>query len=260
MNKEYIYLDGKVIVEDEKGNKKVVEYQDNIKEILVQENLIETMEKKQKELTKKLNANKENNKPYIPYIVPAALFAFLIAKPIMGTLFGVDTAMTVDTIFGTMNFMTPILGVTGVIVFSFATALEILSYSQYRLDKKSRRAAAAEYEYLQKELKTQKEILEKMRKDKAKTLDDGKFKIEKVNHLEKLKTLKGWLILYSNLGFSAEKYYKLYQNNQLEETLAKDGYSKLACDRAREFIEEKGPILTKRRIIQKDKGDFDGNN
>ena len=44
MNKEYTYIDGKVIVEDTEGNKKQVEYSDKLDEILVQENLIENME------------------------------------------------------------------------------------------------------------------------------------------------------------------------------------------------------------------------
>lgn len=45
MNKEYIYIDGKVIVEDENGNKNVMQYNDKIEEILIQENLMETMKK-----------------------------------------------------------------------------------------------------------------------------------------------------------------------------------------------------------------------
>ena len=44
MNKEYTYIDGKAIVEDENGSKRVVEYSEYLDEILVQENIIESME------------------------------------------------------------------------------------------------------------------------------------------------------------------------------------------------------------------------
>ena len=44
MNKEYVYVDGKVVIEDEKGNKKIDNYTDNLDEVLIQENLIESLE------------------------------------------------------------------------------------------------------------------------------------------------------------------------------------------------------------------------
>ena len=44
MNKKVIYYDGKVLVEDENGNEREVVSCDNIDDILVQENLIETIQ------------------------------------------------------------------------------------------------------------------------------------------------------------------------------------------------------------------------
>ena len=41
MNKEYTYINGECIVEDEYGRKKLVEYTDKTDEILIQENVIE---------------------------------------------------------------------------------------------------------------------------------------------------------------------------------------------------------------------------
>ena len=51
MNKECIYINGNVLVEDENGRKKEMEYSDNIEEVLLQENLIEAMENESKKLT-----------------------------------------------------------------------------------------------------------------------------------------------------------------------------------------------------------------
>ena len=46
MNKSYLlYKDNDVIVEDENGNKRVIKYQDNIENLLIYENLVETLEK-----------------------------------------------------------------------------------------------------------------------------------------------------------------------------------------------------------------------
>ena len=46
MNKEYIYIQGKVIVKDENGTQTSLEYYDNLDKVLIQENLIESMEDK----------------------------------------------------------------------------------------------------------------------------------------------------------------------------------------------------------------------
>ena len=35
MNKEYIYVNGKVVIQDENGNKRLVDYNNNLDEILV---------------------------------------------------------------------------------------------------------------------------------------------------------------------------------------------------------------------------------
>ena len=70
MNKEYTYIDGKVIVEDTEGNKKQVEYSDKLDEILVQENLIENMEDRILELEEASQYYKKNNeKHYIPIML-----------------------------------------------------------------------------------------------------------------------------------------------------------------------------------------------
>ena len=248
MNKEYIDNGGNVTVIDENGNARPIENSDNLEEILIQENLIEDIENKILKLEKDLKNNKENNRPYIPYIVPSAILALIVAKIIANPLFGIDTTLMVDTIFGTINNSTLIIGMVGTFLLPLTTIMEILSYKQDKHWKKSRRADAAEYEYLQKELKIQKDKLEELKKDKTKTNEISEFRVEKVNDLERLNALKSWITLYSNLGYSIEEYYKLWQKGELEEQLASKGYTELACVRAKEYIEEKGPTLVKKRI------------
>ena len=251
MNKEYIYNGGNVTVIDEKGIARPIENTDNLEEILIQENIIEDIENKIIKLEQDLKNNKENNRPYIPYIVPSAILGLIITKIVANPLLGIDATLMVDTIFGTINNSTLIIGIVGALMLPLTTIIEVLSYKQDKHWKKSRRADAAEYEYLQKELKIQKDKLEELKKDKTKTNEMVEFRDEKVKDLERLNTLKSWITLYSNLGYSIEEYYKLWQKGELEEQLTSKGYTELACERAKEYIEEKSPILLNKKTPPK---------
>ena len=46
MNKDYIYINENAIVTDDNGNQRVTEYYDNLDKVLVQENIIEEIEKR----------------------------------------------------------------------------------------------------------------------------------------------------------------------------------------------------------------------
>ena len=74
MNKEYLDINGNIVVEDENGVKKPVEYRDNLDEVLIQENIIELMKLKKRELQENLNyynSTKKTRKGFIlfPFIV-----------------------------------------------------------------------------------------------------------------------------------------------------------------------------------------------
>ena len=62
MNKEYTYLNGKCIIEDENGNKRLEDYTDNIDDILIQENVIETLENDLKTTINNIEEIKEKEK------------------------------------------------------------------------------------------------------------------------------------------------------------------------------------------------------
>lgn len=56
MNKEYIYIDGQVVVTDEKINIKIMDYCDKIDETLHHENLLETIDNNLKQKNNNLLA------------------------------------------------------------------------------------------------------------------------------------------------------------------------------------------------------------
>lgn len=106
MNKEYTYIDGKVIISDENDNKTQSDYYDNLDEVLAQENLIETMEEKIQVLEKEIQLYKKNNKiRYIPIIFPMVALWSTIGAPIMFNFSTGTNSFTtyVDTIFGTIS-------------------------------------------------------------------------------------------------------------------------------------------------------------
>lgn len=87
MNEEYTYVDGKVIVRDNWNRQELVEYRDNLEEVLIQENLIELMENEEERLnekyietTKKIKGDKKTNilkKIIRPYVI-IAIYVLLI--------------------------------------------------------------------------------------------------------------------------------------------------------------------------------------
>lgn len=248
MNKEYIYIDGKVIIEDENGNKKVGEYTDKTEEILIRENLVETMENRINELERELNETKENNKPYIPVILPTVIFTFAVFAPILYILLGIDITAISSTIFGPMNEFVLTIGVVGSLMLPLTTLMEWQLYRQDKHEKNSRRGKVSEHEYLTKQIIIEKEILDELKLEQTKTDENREFEVKKVDDLEILKILRSHLNLYNDLGYNGKKYYKYLEQGKLEEKL-QDHYNEYGVELAREYLEEKGKTFVKKKTL-----------
>lgn len=249
MNKSYIYLDGKVIIEDENNNKTLTEYYDNLDEVLIQENLIETMEKRIKELEQEMETYKNcSGKRYIPVILPFTILLSTIGTPIViKFLTGFEPFnYPIDTAFGTTNLamcMIPI--VLSISTIPFGALAEICQYITYKDSIKKEKAIISEMDFLNKEIEKGKEHLEKLKQEKVKNNENTEFRTVKVNDLQYLEALKSYLKLYSDLGYNYEKYYHFYQEGQLDQKLEKL-YSVKNIKLAKEYFEEKGPTLIKK--------------
>lgn len=252
MNKEYTYIDGKVIIKDENGEQKPGEYYDNLDKVLVQENVIETMEDRIKVLeTESEKYKKENKKRFIPIIFP--LFAIAPAlMPVLLFLFG-DFGIfvtTVETVFGVMNkalFYT--------ILFSFlylplSVVALIQEYSEHKVSRKKAKGVTSELEFLRKQLVDEKQILDELKNDKTKNNENEEFRVVEVNDIDKLRMLKQFLELSYNLGYNEDKYFRYYQNGELENKLKKF-CNEEEIQLANDYFQEKGPILTRRKDIKK---------
>lgn len=109
MNKEYIYIDGNIILEDEKGNRNPIEYRDNIDEILIQENIIETMENEKQELERKsirFNKNIKFKKRDIFFPLVAGISSPILAYIILNYfgIFDIEPfSLTMNTAFASIT-------------------------------------------------------------------------------------------------------------------------------------------------------------
>lgn len=248
MNKEYIYVDEKAIIRDENGEKDPIKYYNELDKFLEKENLIETMENKIKSLEKEKKGIKNIS-------VFSALMPMIFGIVVLSIIFIIFslTGLTlpyntiVDTIFGPMThgaFMTSTAAILGGTVFGFAFTLP--SFLQRAQDKKHLIGLETELNYLEKSLHKEKEKLEELNKNKNYEHKNKDFRIVKINN-EAIKNLNSKLKLYYSCGYNGKKYYKYYKkHNQLPKELI-EMFKSGEIEIIKEFLEEKGPQLIKRK-------------
>ena len=245
MNIEYTYIDGKVIICDENDNKTQRDYYDNLDEVLVQENIIEFMEGIIQNLEKESQlSNKINRRRYIPVAFPMTLFMTTIGTPIMFNMF-TDNPY-VDTIFGTINLALA-AGITMTLCFlPFGSGVELIMHNEYKNSLKNEKGINSELDFLKTQIVKEKEYLDSLKLDRTRDKENIEFRTVEVDDIQQLEILRNLLMLYYDLGFNGEKYYKYYQDGKLDEKLEKY-YSDTGIQLAKDYLEEKGPSLVLRR-------------
>lgn len=254
MNKEYTYIDGRAIVEDENGSKRVVEYSEDLDEILVQENIIESMEQEIIELEEESKSYKKyNSKYYIPIILPLGLLTVAIVPSVLLNFVEGANAYTtiVNTIIGPMSKATAFTLTMTIASIPVVSFFEWLFYDQHRKSKKKEKGVNSELEYLKKQIILEKEKLASLQKQKKneetkkEPVQDG-FKVVQINDLQQLRALRSWINLHYDLGYNGEKYYKYLLQGKLDRKL-RGYYSEEKIETAKGYLEEKGPILVKKK-------------
>lgn len=249
MNKEYTYIDGKVIISDENDKKTQSEYYDNLDKVLIQENLIETMEGKIQELESESEFYKKNNRmSYIPVIFPMAVFMSTIGVPLMANwLTGENLfAISVDTIFGPMSQAMSISIPMSICIIPLGLAIELFTHSEYKSSIKKEKGINSQLTFLKQQIEKERDELERLKQDKSKANESTEFRTVKVDDLQQLKVLRDYLNLYFDLGYNGEKYYQFYQQGRLDRKLQKY-YSDTGIQMAKDYLEEKGPSLVLRK-------------
>lgn len=249
MNKEYTYIEGKVVISDEHDSKTQRDYYDNLDKVLVQENLIETMEKTIEELEEESKSyQKKNSKHYIPIIFPTTLLMTTVGSPaIVNLLTSTNLFITkVDTVFGQISQAMAVTIPMVTCIFPLGAMLEFSMYCQYKDSLKKEKGIDSKLTFLREQVKIEKEKLKELKQEKSKIQENTEFRTVKVNDTQQLETLNNYLELYYDLGYNGEKYYQYYQQGKLEKKLKKY-YSDSGVQLAKEYIEENGYSLVLRK-------------
>lgn len=253
MNKEYTYIDGKVIIRDEKGSQRPDDYYDNLDDVLVQENVIEEMEKRIAELDKKSKMYKKyNKKRYIPTILPSLSVISTVGVPILFYLLTGTNPLTIstDTVFGVQNLAVSLSTIFSTIFIPIGALVEVVLYRQHKDFLKTADGVDSELEFLQKQLVDEKKELEQLKEDKTRDREVTTFRVVTVDDKQQINMLKNYLSFYFNLGYNIREYYKYYQQGLLEQKL-KNSFTPDGIEAAKEYLEEKGPTLAKTRKTNK---------
>lgn len=244
MNKEYSYYDGIVIVKDDKDNQKPVEYTDKLDDILVQENLIETIENDIKDLEYEKRQYKYiKSKAFIPPFSIVCILFIMVAPSFIYYYFG-DTSIyirEVNTIFGTIkssSFYQLVLTLGVLPLFSLIDAFIIWNHKHFL---KRGKGIDQGLEFSRKQLEKEKEKLNELIQKQEKVKREENFAVEKINDAEKLREFKNMLYLYYNIGKNYKKYSKYYKQGILEEKLKKK-YTSEEIEFSKEILKEQGPV------------------
>ena len=239
MNKEYTYLNGECIIEDETGHKRLIEYTDKTDEILIQENLIETLEndlfkarskyKKEKNREKSIKSSKWFNLVMLVSPILAFQGAFRI-------LLGPEAS---EVMMEMHPLLTPF--VKGIAVFfsiTFGGSAFLTTFIDGITNKEQIRGLESKKEALEKTLEAEKQHLEELNREKQKQESSEKFFTKEVDDLETLNDMRNYIELYYDCGVNRKKYEKYYKEGTLEKKLSKR-YTPAGIKLIKEWLDQK---------------------
>lgn len=219
MNKEVILKDGVLYVKDHMDNVKEVQSLDNLNDILIQENIVEVMEKVINELqycSDEFNRSKLLNLfvSSLP-MISTVLFPTFMMYLNTGSLNGY-----IKTKFGVMEknkFL--VLFIT--LFLPLAYSMSKTWYQEYKEELKYEKGRLLTLYYLKDNLINQKERLNKLRcesKITPITIDSG-YELD----VDKIDILEEYINLYYELGYNINEYYNFYmENGYLPEELTEE--------------------------------------
>ena len=234
MNKELLYVDDKAIVEDEKGNKTIRINSSNLEDILKQENVIEMMENKISKLKEEIAYDEKNNlKKFNPW-------CSLVCLPIANAI------LTVPFLFKNIYaFLIYLLCVnSGGII--YCVIGDLMLYNVFKNQKKELNAKRSQLDFLEKQLKKEKDILEDL-KSKEITKCESEFKTVKIKQSKRYQRIKDNSHLYYDLGFNEESYLKQFEKGNIDQKLLQKKYTDEQIGDAHAYLESKAKTLTKKR-------------
>lgn len=212
MNKEYMYVKNKFIVENEKGNKEIIDYADNVPEVLIEENVLEGLEKSLGKAKNDFEEAKKDRKD--SKLIKILGVIFLLCPIVSIMIFGILSGITAAC--GIAIATSPFLLFGGTLISAFWRDNEA---------KKNMKAIPNVTNFIEKEIELQKEKVSAMENEKTneKESEYEEFTIKKVDRKQVFNALKNTLLKAKELGINEYKYLEdnIPTEDYIEEDLIK---------------------------------------
>lgn len=245
MNREYLYLDGKCIVYDENGAIKssdgkidLKDYNNNFDEILVQENLIESLEndlnETNKDIEKREKLVKSNKKMILFDLISFGMLPVFVQQ-LLKLLLGKEQLLLVlaDDFLGSFIKIL-VLSVTAL----FGSAFTLSTYKAYKYNQRRVKGQKCKKNAMEKSLEEAKQKLEKLNQEKEPSKLAENISSNKVNYLMELIKLRDYLNVYYGCGYNEKKYEKYYLAGTLEKKLERK-YTEEQIKQIKDYFESK---------------------
>jgi len=209
MKEKYIYENGKVFVVDQKENKGAdlnkLEYQDNIEEIFITENIIEELRKEYSETKEIIESTKKtiNARSYSKAAIVIAGISSLFA--ITGYLASFNpTLLSVPFVPGFFSY----------IIFF------VIIFKNKQNAKKQLNGFNLELNKTIDEISDYEKKLQQLKNDRSKKNETNmKNEVISISHKEQLEELKHILNLYYNIGYYEKAFSEKYEKDQIDTQL-----------------------------------------
>lgn len=240
MNKEFIYVNGKCVIEDEERNRRVEYYTDKTEEILVTENVIETLEIDLEDNIDDLERCEKRVKSYRKDII-FNICTFLSMPVVIQLLFRELVGPNSFEIMFPNSMLLPgfiKIFFSSMILF-FGSTFVSTSINDSIRNKRKIEALKSEKKAIEKSLVEEKEYLQQLHNTKNNVVVEEEFFEKNVDDLETLRNIRSYIELYYDCGYNRHKYGRYLQNGKLESKLSKY-YSEHGLELIEGYLEEQG--------------------
>lgn len=246
MNKKVMYYDGKVLVEDENGNEREVVSCDNLDDILVQENLIETIQNVINALEYSSSSFLKNRVRDI-LCIPMPVIETVLVPSIMMYMTNIPNNSIVDgmiqTKFGLMD-KEKFLAIFIAVFLPYGLGKTKKWYKEYKDEKRCESGRILTIRELKNNLLAHKNRLIEM--EKASMPIEMDEKSYRVNDEEALEILHEYITLYYDIGYNLKTYCRYYKKYGDVPEYFKQEYNKEGIKLMREILEKNCKSLVKK--------------
>ena len=241
MNKEVIIKDGNVYVKDHLGEERNVSFVDNLDDVLIQENVVEIIEKVIYALEDSRTTFKKNKLRDISYI-PAPIISTFTIPTLMMYLNTSSLEGMINTRFGLVDkqeFLTFFITAFT----PYALRMSKTWYQEYKEDAKCEKGRLLALYHLKSNLVLQNERLKNLRNNSKEMTanEDKKYSLNE----DAIDNLQDHINLYYELGYNIKEYYEYFRVNGHLPDEIKSEYKDDGVRIIEEYLRKNGPKIKK---------------